>query len=104
MVKSTYSVIKSVNLNSNGTSSGMQVYPNPVKNSVIFAFDEIQNANFSIQLVNTAGQIIQQNAITVSGNNQIKLNLTSNPTRGLYYLYAKDLTHNQQYITKVLVN
>jgi len=102
--KATYSVIKSVNLNSNGVSSGMQVYPNPVKNSVIFAFDEIQNANFSIQLVNTAGQIIQQNAVTVSGSNQIKLNLTSNPARGLYYLYTKDLTHNQQYITKVLVN
>ena len=102
--KSTYTVIKSVNLNSNGSSSGMQVYPNPVKNTVIFAFDEIQNANFSIQLVNTAGQIIQENTVTVSGNNQIKLNLTSNPARGLYYLYAKDLTHNQQYITKVLVN
>jgi len=102
--KSTYTVIKSVTLNGGKTSSGMQVYPNPVKNTVAFAFDEIQNANFSIQLVNTAGQIIQQNAVTVSGNNQIKLNLTSNPARGLYYLYAKDLTHNQQYIAKVLVN
>jgi hypothetical protein len=71
---------------------------------VIFSFDEIQNANFSIQLVNVAGQIIQQNAVNVSGNNQIRLNLTTAPARGLYYLYAKDLTHNQQYITKVLIN
>jgi type IX secretion system substrate protein len=102
--KSTYTVIKSVNINGETVSAGMQVYPNPVKNSVIFSFDEIQNANFSIQLVNTAGQIIQQNAVTVSGNNQIRLNLTSAPARGLYYLYAKDLTHNQQYITKVLIN
>ncbi|HSZ84832.1 MAG TPA: T9SS type A sorting domain-containing protein, partial [Puia sp.] len=102
--KSTYTVIKSVNINGENVSAGMQVYPNPVKNSVIFSFDEIQNANFSIQLVNVAGQIIQQNAVTVSGNNQIRLNLTSAPARGLYYLYAKDLTHNQQYITKVLIN
>jgi hypothetical protein len=102
--KSTYTVIKSVNINGENVSAGMQVYPNPVKNSVIFAFDEIQNANFSIQLVNVAGQVIQQNAVTVSGNNQIRLNLTSAPARGLYYLYAKDLTHNQQYITKVLIN
>jgi hypothetical protein len=102
--KSTYTVIRSINLNGETVSAGMQVYPNPVRNSVIFSFDEIQNANFSIQLVNTAGQIIQQNAVTVSGNNQIRLNLTSAPARGLYYLYAKDLTHNQQYITKVLIN
>jgi hypothetical protein len=102
--KSTYTVIKSVNINGETVSPGMQVYPNPVKNSVMFSFDEIQNANFSIQLVNVAGQIIQQNAVTVSGNNQIRLNLTTAPARGLYYLYAKDLTHNQQYITKVLIN
>jgi Secretion system C-terminal sorting domain len=101
--KSTYTAIKTVNLDGS-VSAGVQVYPNPVKNSVIFEFDEIQNANFSIQLVNTAGQVIQQNAVTVGGSNQIRLNLTSNPARGLYYLYAKDLTHNQQYITKVLVN
>jgi hypothetical protein len=102
--KSTYTVIRSVNINGETVSAGMQVYPNPAKNAVIFSFDEIQNANFSIQLVNVAGQIIQQNAVTVSGNDQIRLNLTSAPARGLYYLYAKDLTHNQQYITKVLIN
>jgi Secretion system C-terminal sorting domain len=100
----TYTVIKSINLNTGEASAGMQVYPNPVKNTVIFAFDEIQNANFSFQLVNTAGQIIQRNAMTLSGTNQVKLDLTSNPARGLYYLYAKDLTHNQQYITKVIIN
>ena len=76
----------------------------PVKNTVIFAFDEMQNANFSFELVNTAGQIIQRNAITLSGTNQVKLDLTSNPARGLYYLQAKDLTHNQQYISKVIIN
>jgi hypothetical protein len=100
----TYTVIKSINLNSDTVSGGMQVYPNPVKNTVIFAFDEMQNANFSFELVNTAGQIIQRNAITLSGTNQVKLDLTSNPARGLYYLQAKDLTHNQQYISKVIIN
>src|SRR5579871_128242 len=101
--KATYTAIKSVNLNGNA-AAGMQVYPNPARGSVIFEFDQIQNGNFCIQLVNTAGQIIQQNAVTILGTNQIRLNLTSNPAHGLYYLYAKDLTHNQQYITKVLVN
>jgi hypothetical protein len=101
--KSTYTTIKSVTLNGS-VSAGMQVYPNPVKGSVTFEFDQVQNGNFSIQLVNTAGQVIQQNAVTVTGSTQIRLNLTCNPARGLYFLYTKDLTHNQQYITKVLVN
>jgi len=100
----TYTVIKSVTLSGETVSAGMQVYPNPAKSSVIFSFDEIQNGNFSIQLVNTAGQLIQENAVTISGSNQIRLNLTSAPARGLYYLYAKDLTHNQQYISKILIN
>ncbi|HLX90271.1 MAG TPA: choice-of-anchor E domain-containing protein [Puia sp.] len=101
----TYTVIKSVNINGDGPAGGgMQVYPNPARNSIVFAFDDIQNGNFAIQLLNTAGQLIQENTMTISGSNQLRLVLESQPARGLYFLVAKDLTHNQQYISKILVN
>jgi hypothetical protein len=100
--KATYTVIKSVNLEAAGMA-GYQVYPNPVKNTVMFEFDEVQTGSFIVSLISTAGQVIQQKQVTLTGNNQIRLDLTSPPATGLYYLQARDQTHNQQYITKILI-
>lgn len=98
----TYTPIKMVDLSALGIA-GYQVYPNPVQNTVMLEFDALQTGNFIVSLVNTTGQVIQQKQVLLSGGNQIRFDLDRHPASGLYYLQATDQTHNQQYITKVLI-
>jgi Secretion system C-terminal sorting domain len=100
--KASYSIVKTINLGASGMIS-YQVYPNPVTNTVMLEFNEAQTGNFIVSLVNTIGQPVQQKAVTLSGTNQIRLDLNNQPPAGLYYLHAKDQTHNLQYVTKVLI-
>ncbi|MBS1916382.1 MAG: choice-of-anchor E domain-containing protein [Bacteroidetes bacterium] len=100
--KASYSVIKSLSFSSSSLA-GYQVYPNPVKNSVMLEFDEVQNGNFIVSIINTIGQVIQQKSVILNGTNQIKMDLVNKPAAGLYYLQAKDQTNNQQYISKILI-
>lgn len=100
--KASYTVIKSVNLGASGIIS-YQVYPNPVTKTVMLEFNEAQTGNFVVSLVSTTGQPIQRQAVTLSGTNQIKMDLNNKPPAGLYFLQVKDETHNLQYVTKILV-
>jgi hypothetical protein len=100
--KSSYSTIKGLNFSSSSVA-GYQVYPNPVHNTVMFEFDEAQTGNFAVSIISTTGQIIEQKSVTLSGSNQIKMDLMSHPATGLYYLEARDLTHNQKYLSKILI-
>jgi type IX secretion system substrate protein len=100
--KFSYTTVKIINLDGAGMS-GYQVYPNPVSNTVMLEFNDAQTGNFVVSLVNTAGQAIQQKTVTLAGGNQIRMDLNNQPPAGLYYLHAKDQTHNLQYVTKVLI-
>jgi len=100
--KSSYTAIKIVNIESSSLIT-YQVYPNPVVNTVVLEFSEAQTGNFAVSLVNALGQPVQQKMVTLSGTNQIKLDLNNKPAAGLYYLHAKDQAHNIQYVTKVFI-
>lgn len=101
--KSTiYSPIKTVALNKTGVV-GYRTYPNPVKSFTMLEFDEVLSGDFIIDLVSTTGQIIQHKAVTLSGSSQIRLDLTSHPATGIYYLQVKDKTSNHQYISKLII-
>ncbi len=97
-----YSAVKTVNLKNGGIPS-MQAYPNPVKSYTMIEFDQLLSGDFIVNLVNTTGQVLQQKAVTLSGANQIRLDLNSHPATGIYYLQVKDRTNNQQYITKLII-
>jgi hypothetical protein len=56
-----------------------------------------------LELVNLTGQVIQQKAITLSGSGFTSFNLNNHQAKGLYFLRAKDLSHNKQYLTKILI-
>ena len=99
---SIYSVVKTVGLNSNGIA-GFQTYPNPVKSYTMIEFDEVLTGDFSINLVSTTGQIIQQKEVSLAGSNQVRLDLTSHPATGIYYLQVKDKANNHQYISKLII-
>ncbi len=102
--KISYSAVKLVNLEAADQQPGIHTYPNPVVNTVSIQFDEKQTGNFIIELVNITGQVMQQKPVTLSGSSFINLNFSNRPAKGLYFLRAKDLTGNKQYLTKILVD
>jgi type IX secretion system substrate protein len=81
-----------------------QVYPNPAANSLFLQFNKNQTARYLLELVNTAGQVVQQNAVTLTGTSQLKMDLSPQPAKGLYFLRTIDQTHSQSYVSKVLIN
>jgi hypothetical protein len=99
---STYSMIKVVNLGI-AQRIGIQTYPNPVVRTVMVQFDESQNGNFILELVNTTGQVIQQKSVVLSGSNLTKFDLDARPIKGLYFLRAKNINNNKQYVTKLMI-
>jgi hypothetical protein len=104
--KIAYSQVLVVDKNGSGKPAfiSYQVYPNPVTNSLSFRFNSGQNGRFKLELVNTAGQVVQQRSVTLTGTNEIPMELRTHPAKGLYFLRTTDLTHDKQYTTKVYIN
>ena len=101
----SYSVVVVLNPGATGTGDiSYQTFPNPATNSLLFQFNSNQTGNFMLQLVNTAGQIVQQKEVTLAESSQIRLDFNPQPASGLYFLRAADLTHNKSYVTKVFIN
>src|SRR5262249_42761638 len=98
----TYSMIKTVNL-SGAQRIGIQTYPNPVVRSVMVQFEEIQTGNYMLELVSITGQVIQQKFVVLSQTNLTKFDLDTRPIKGLYFLRAKNIDKNKQYVTKVMI-
>ncbi|HVM87212.1 MAG TPA: choice-of-anchor E domain-containing protein [Puia sp.] len=98
-----FSPVKVVNISNDAQLVSYHTYPNPVRTFAMIEFDQVLSGNFTVDLVNTAGQIIQHKAETLSGVNQIRLDLTSRPSTGLYYLHISNKTNNQQYISKLII-
>ncbi len=100
-----YSVVDVVTPGATGTGDiSYQTFPNPATNSLLFQFNSNQTGNFVLQLVNTAGQIVQEKAVTLAESSQIRLDFNPQPASGLYFLRAVDLTHNKSYVSKVFIN
>ncbi len=100
----SYSVILVISQNGNGAPLSYYAYPNPATNSLFFQFNSNQTGRFLLELINTAGQVVEQQPVTLTGTSQIRLDLSPQHAKGLYYLRTRDLTHNQEYISKVLIN
>jgi hypothetical protein len=80
------------------------IYPNPATNSIIFQFGGNQTGRYLVELVNTAGQVVQQKPVTLTGTSQIRLDLSPQPVKGLYFLRTTDITRNQRYVSKIFIN
>jgi hypothetical protein len=81
-----------------------QTFPNPATNSLLFQFNSNQTGRYLLELVSVSGQVVQQKAVTLTGTSQIRLDLSPQPAKGLYFLRTSDLTRNQSYVTKVFIN
>lgn len=100
----TYSIVKVINLQQQDQRPGIQIYPNPVSNRVTVQFDELQTGAFNLELISTTGQIIQKKQVQMGGNSLTSLNLINHPAKGIYFLRAQDISHNRQFLTKVIVD
>jgi hypothetical protein len=67
-------------------------------------FNSSQTGHFLLELVATSGQVVQKKAVTLTGGNQIRLDLNPQPVKGLYFLRTTDLTHDHSYVSKVFVD
>jgi hypothetical protein len=85
-------------------TDGYQTYPNPATSSLIFQFNSSQTGRYLLELLNTAGQIVLQKPVTLTGSSQIRLDLNPHPVKGLYFLRTTDITHGQHYTSKVFIN
>jgi hypothetical protein len=81
-----------------------QTFPNPATNSLQVLFNSNQTGHFLLELVATSGQVVQKKSVTLTGTNQIRLDLNPQPVKGLYFLRTTDLTHEQSYVSKVFIN
>jgi len=102
--KIVYSVIKMVDLQQADQRPGIQIFPNPVTQKILIQFDEKQTGNFSLELVNTTGQIIQRTQVNLAGGSMANMDLLNRPARGIYFLRAVNQGNNKQFLTKVIVN
>jgi hypothetical protein len=104
--KVSYSEVVVVDPNNNGAANDISysTYPNPATNSLLFQFNSNQTGRFVLQLINTAGQMVQETAVTLTGTNQIQMTLSPQPVRGLYFLRTSDLTHNRSFVSKVFID
>ena len=85
-------------------AEGYQTYPNPATSSLVFEFNTNQTGRYLLELLNTAGQIVLQKPVTLTGTSQIRLDLNPHPVKGLYFLRTTDITHGQHYTSKVFIN
>jgi hypothetical protein len=102
--KIVYSVVKAVNLQQEDQRPGIQIYPNPVTQKILIQFDEQQTGNFSLELVNTMGQVIERKQVKLEGNSMANMDLLNKPAHGIYFLRAVNQANNRQFLTKVIVN
>jgi hypothetical protein len=99
-----YSIVKMVNLQQEDQRPGIQVYPNPVNRNILVQFDEPQNGNVNLELVNSMGQVIGRKQVQLAGTSIANMDLSVKPPSGIYFLRAVDQSNKHQFLTKVIVN
>jgi hypothetical protein len=100
---STILILSSGGDASEGNLVSYSVYPNPVTNSLVFQFNGNQTGRYLLELVNTAGQVVLQKPVTLTGTSQIRMDLSPQPVKGLYFLRTTDIGRNHSYVSKVFI-
>src|SRR5260221_2469141 len=103
--KISYSAVLVIDPNGSGAADfiSYRTYPNPATNSIFFQFNSNQTGRFLVELISTSGQVVQQKAVTLTSVSQIRLDLTSRPPRGLYFMRTTDQNHDRKYTSKVFI-
>ena len=100
--KVQYSAITSVNVE-NLQQSAFTMFPNPAEKEVTLRFNDIQKHKLQIDLVNSAGQIIERSYMAPNGGLQYKLTLIKRYQSGLYFVLVTNTATRSQQISRLLI-
>ncbi len=94
---------KIVKVNMTNVKIGMNVYPNPITNSNIgLQMSNLPAGQYSVRLLNMAGQVMISKAITYAGGNSVKqIDFPTEMCKGIYNLEVKDHYNNTTVIKLV---
>jgi hypothetical protein len=84
----------------------ISVYPNPVRSKVFrVSFDNKEAGEYNIQLIDIAGRIVSDKAISVYRGSQVsEVRLTSNLTRGMYMVKVLNHENREVYTRKIILD
>jgi hypothetical protein len=88
-------------------SNGLFVYntfPNPVSNTLLFRFNSPRTGSYLLELVSASGQVVQRKSAILNAGSDIRMDLNPQPAKGLYFLRTVDMTHSEQYTSKIYIN
>lgn len=88
-----FALSESLNIAYAGNENKISIYPNPVSDKLNIQQATAANGSYQLRIVNTSGQVIASNSITINNNTLDYSMNTSVFTCGLYMLY---ITHNDQ--------
>jgi len=100
--KVIYTPVRSISF-VEGQGKGFGVYPNPAVRSVSMMFDSPLNGDYSIELTNLIGQIVQKRTVRVSNTNVITIELSGTAAAGVYNLRARSMSTNAVYSSKLII-
>jgi hypothetical protein len=66
-------------------------------------FDAPVKGNFSVEIINLAGQTIHTRNIVLQEANTLSFTLTNVPPSGVYYLRAKEINGDRTYSGKLVI-
>jgi hypothetical protein len=100
--KTGYSAVEKVLL-SEKTGMGMAIHPNPAITGIGITFDHLLNGDYSVDLINTAGQVIVNRKVKLSNANTIPVNWNTKPAPGIYFTRVTNTSTMEQQIIRVVI-
>jgi hypothetical protein len=96
----SYSPVKTVSFDENGLINP-SIFPNPAVKTMNVQFESAQTGTLSVELVNTTGQVLQQNTVRAVKTNSLQFDLKQKYPRGSYWLRVRNLATGEQSVNRV---
>jgi hypothetical protein len=100
--KTGYSAVQKVLL-SEKTTAGIAIRPNPAVTGISITFDHLMSGDYSVDVVNTAGQVILNKKIRLDNSNTIPVSWTNKPAPGIYFTRVTNTSSMEQQIIRVVI-
>jgi hypothetical protein len=100
--KTGYSSVQKILL-SDKSGSGVAIHPNPAVTGMVLTFDHLLTGDYSVDIVNTAGQVVFNKKIKMTGNNTIPVSWNSKPAPGIYFTRVTNTVSMEQQIIRLVI-
>ncbi len=87
------------------TDSKISIFPNPVTdNQFVLRFNGVDAGNYTVQVTDVTGRQLIQQAVSVSGDNQVqRIRMEDNTAKGIYLVKVTDVSSRVVYSSKIVV-